>query len=170
MLDTLKEKNVSGAFFILDNLVRRNPELVIRMAQDGHAVCNHTSNHKDMTKLGYEQFSEEITSLEKFTAEKTGVSMAKFYRPPEGKISKENLEFAEKLGYKTVMWSLAYADWDNSKQPSPEYAKKLLADNTHNGAVILLHPTSHTNALILPEMIDYWREQGYRFGTPEELF
>ena len=76
---------------------------------------------------------------------------------------------AQELGYKTIFWSLAYADWDNNNQPDPDAAIKKLLDNTHPGAVILLHPTSATNAKILPELIRKWRELGYRFGTLDEL-
>lgn len=91
--------------------------------------------------------------------------MAKFYRPPEGKFNEQNLACAKRLGYTTVFWSLAYADWDNNKQPSPDYAKKLLCDNIHNGAVVLLHPTSKTNADILDELLTIWESEGYRFGS-----
>ena len=37
--------------------------------------------------------------------------MIKFYRPPQGKYSEENLKMAKELGYKTFFWSLAYVDW-----------------------------------------------------------
>ena len=76
---------------------------------------------------------------------------------------------AQSLGYKTVFWSFAYADWDNAKQPSEESAIKKILDNTHNGAIILLHPTSSTNAAILPRLIKEWRAMGYRFGSLDEL-
>ncbi len=170
ILNILKEENVKGAFFILDNLILRNPELVIRMAEEGHLLCNHTLKHRDMTKIHDEAaFSEELAALERLYKEKTGKEMAKFYRPPEGRFSEENLKMAQKLGYKTVFWSLAYADWDNDRQPSLEEAKKKLLSNTHNGAVILLHPTSSTNAAILKDLIREWRSLGYSFGTLYEL-
>jgi peptidoglycan-N-acetylmuramic acid deacetylase len=73
------------------------------------------------------------------------------------------------MGYKSIFWSFAYADWDNAKQPSPEKAIKKILDNTHNGAIILLHPTSKTNVDILPELIKSWRDMGYDFGTLDEL-
>ena len=147
ILDVLDEQDVVGAFFILENLIVRNTELVKRMAEDGHTVCNHTLRHKDMTKVSsVEEFAAELRALEELYKEKTGQEMAKFYRPPEGKFDEKTLKYANDLGYKTIFWSLAYADWDNNKQPDPEASKKLLLDNIHNGAVILLHPTSTTNA------------------------
>ena len=170
ILDVLKRENVKAAFFVLEHLVIKNEELVKRMADEGHTVCNHTASHKDMSKVEtIEEFSAELSALEKIYFEKTGTEMARFYRPPEGRYDEKSLMFADKLGYKTIFWSLAYADWDNNNQPSKEKAMKILLDNIHNGAIILLHPTSATNAEILPEFISAMREQGYRFATLEEL-
>ena len=170
ILDILKEEQVLGAFFILGNLIQKNPELIRQMTEDGHTVCNHTNHHKDMTRMDcIEEFQRELESLETLYREATGKELSKFYRPPEGKFDERSLSFASELGYTTVFWSLAYADWDNQKQPSPTVAKKILLDHLHNGAVILLHPTSQTNALILKELIVTLKAQGYRFGTMDEL-
>ena len=79
------------------------------------------------------------------------------------------LEYVQSLGYKTVFWSFAYADWDNQRQPSADQALRWIMDNVHNGAVILLHPTSATNAEVLPQVIKQLKAQGYRFGTLHEL-
>ena len=170
VLDILKEKKVRAAFFILAHLIKKNTDLVLRMADEGHLVCNHTVSHKDMTRYqSIEEFGAELKELEKIYSEYTGRKIAAYYRPPEGKFSEENLKFAQQLGYKTIFWSLAYADWDNSNQPDPEYAYNLIIDNIHNGAIILLHPTSRTNAEILGRVIDKLREEGYSFGTLDQL-
>ncbi len=165
ILDTLKKHNAEGAFFILENLINRNPELVMRMRDEGHLVCNHTAKHKDMTKLSESEIAAELHALEKLYAEKIGGELAPFYRPPEGKFDRKSLCVAKKCGYATAFWSLAYADWDNNKQPDPEAAKKLLCDHIHNGAVLLLHPTSKTNADILDALLCQWESEGYRFGS-----
>lgn len=171
ILDVLKEKQVPSAFFILINLIETSPELVKRMGSEGHTVCNHTAHHKDMTKItDINDFENELEILNAAYKDLTGDQMPKYYRPPEGKFTKSNLEFAKELDYKTVFWSFAYADWDNGHQPSESYAKKKILDNIHNGAVILLHPTSATNAAILGEIIDEVRLQGYEFGTLDELY
>ncbi len=170
IVDTLIREKVPSAFFVLDNIILKNTELIEKMAENNCLICNHTLKHKDMTKVTTkEEFAEELYSLEKVYREKTGREMSKYYRPPEGKFNEQNLKFAKELGYKTIFWSLAYADWDNDNQPSREYAKKKILDNTHNGAIILLHPTSSTNAEILPELIQEWKNQGYRFGSLDEL-
>ena len=140
------------------------------MICEGHSVVNHTAKHKDMSRIvTKEVFSNELKKLENLFLEKYGVSMQKIYRPPEGKFSEENLQWAKELGYKTVMWSFAYADWDNDRQVSPSKAKKLILENIHNGEVMLLHPTSHTNAIILKDLITTLKNDGYRFSTVEEL-
>ena len=170
ILDTLKEEKVSAAFFVLDHMILSETALVKRMVAEGHLVCNHTAKHRDMTQIRTkEKFSEELRALERLYEEKIGGQMKKYYRPPEGKLSEENLVFLQELGYKTVMWSFAYADWDNHRQPDPEDAKKKILDNTHNGEVVLLHPTSATNAEILLECIKEWKRLGFRFGTLDEL-
>ena len=170
ILDTLAQKQVSGAFFILGNLIWKNPELVRRIADEGHLVCNHTLMHKDMSAISdFEQFRGELEALETEYSNCTGRELSRFFRPPEGRFCADTLRFAERLGYKTVFWSFAYEDWDNQNQPSEEYAINKILSNTHDGAVILLHPNSKTNADILPELIFKWKEMGYEFCTLDEL-
>lgn len=171
ILDTLKEKQVPAAFFLVGNYIRQSPDLVRRMVAEGHTVGNHTMHHYDMSRLSDKAaFSKELTDLEALYKETVGQELPKFYRPPQGIYSEENLKMAQELGYQTVFWSLAYVDWNNDAQPTREAAFAKLLPRTHNGAVVLLHSTSKTNAEILGELIDKWKEAGYRFGTLEELF
>ena len=166
ILDVLKNHGAKGAFFVLENLIKKNTELVKRMKNEGHLVCSHTSKHPDMTsKTTFEEFKKELESLENVYKEYTGKKLDRFFRPPEGRFNERTLVFAEKAGYKTVFWSCAYADWDNNRQKSPEYAKELLKKNTHPGMILLLHPTSATNAEILDEMLTYWENEGYSFAS-----
>ncbi len=169
ILDVLKEEEVPAAFFVLGNLIGKNTELVMRMEDEGHLVCNHTFIHKNMSLLNEKEFRDEIMHLESFYKEKTGRELAKFYRPPEGSFSRENLVWAKDMGYKTVFWSFAYMDWDNQKQPSREYAMNKIKENLHNGEIMLLHPTSKTNAEIMKEMIEYIKGEGFRFASLEDL-
>ena len=171
ILDILKEKKVPAAFFLVGNYIEKNADLVRRMAEEGHIVANHTMHHYDMSALTDKNaFQKELTALEDVYREKTGKELAKFYRPPQGVYSPENLEMARELGYKTVFWSLAYVDWNNDSQPTRQQAFEKLLPRTHPGAIILLHSTSQTNGEILEELIAKWEEEGYRFGTLEELF
>lgn len=171
ILDTLKKHNVPAAFFLVGDYLEAEPELVQRMVNEGHLVGNHTWSHPDMSRMADKQsFSAELEQVEALYKEITGKEMEKFYRPPQGVYSKENLEQAKELGYKTVFWSLAYADWDNQKQPSVDEAFSKLLPRTHKGAVILLHATSKTNAAILDELLTRWKDMGYTFASVSELF
>ena len=171
ILDVLKEQEVKAAFFLVGHYIQRNADLVRRMVEEGHIVGNHTMHHSDMSKLSDpEAFAKELKDLETLFQETTGQELPKYYRPPQGIYSQENLKMAQELGYKTVFWSLAYVDWNNDAQPSKAEAFQKLLPRTHPGAVVLLHSTSETNAEILEELIEKWKSEGYRFGTLEELF
>jgi peptidoglycan-N-acetylmuramic acid deacetylase len=171
ILDVLKNHQVPAAFFLVGNYIEKNPDLVKRMVSEGHTVGNHTMHHPDMSKLSDKAaFSKELTDLEQLFQEVTGKSLPKYYRPPQGIYSQENLSMAKELGYKTVFWSLAYADWNNDRQPTKEQAFSKLLPRVHNGAIVLLHSTSKTNAEILDELLTKWKEMGYRFAPISELF
>jgi len=171
ILDVLKAHRVPAAFFLVGHYLEQNPALVQRMTNEGHLVGNHTWSHSDMAQiLDQETFARELQQVADKYREITGLEMAKYYRPPQGTYCEENLAMAQAMGYKTVFWSLAYVDWNNDSQPTPEQAFAKLLPRTHNGAVVLLHSTSTTNAAILDELLTKWEEQGYRFGTLEELF
>lgn len=139
-----------GTFFILPNLVKSNTALVKRMHEEGHLVGNHSYSHKNMSNMPFEAFEKEITDLEALYAEYTGYTMSKLFRPPEGAFTEQTLQ-TRAAGLTAVFWSFAYADWDNNKQPDPQAAKEKILSNVHNGMVMLLHPTSATNAAILED-------------------
>ena len=171
ILDILKKHDVKAAFFLVGNYIEKNADLVRRMVQEGHIVGNHTMHHPDMSKISDpDSFSKELKDLEDLFRETTGKELPKFYRPPQGTYSEKNLKMASDLGYKTVFWSLAYVDWNNDDQPTEEYAFSKLLPRTHNGAVVLLHSTSKTNAKILDRLLTQWKEDGYRFETIEKIF
>ena len=156
---------------MVGNYLEKNPDLVRRMTQEGHTVGNHTMHHPDMSKItDLSAFSKELQDLEALYTDITGEPMAKFYRPPQGIYSADNLKMAQQLGYKTVFWSLAYVDWNNERQPTAQQAFDKLLPRTHNGAVILLHSTSKTNAEILDQLLAKWKDQGYTFAPIDQLF
>ena len=171
ILDVLKAHQVPAAFFLVGNYLERNPELVQRMVDEGHTVGNHTWSHPDMSKIAdQDAFARELEKVEEKYREITGQELKKFYRPPQGIYSQENLKMAQELGYQTVFWSLAYVDWNNDNQPTAEQAFSKLIPRIHNGAVVLLHSTSKTNAAILDELLTKWEDLGYSFAPIEELF
>ncbi|MBS6195763.1 MAG: polysaccharide deacetylase family protein [Clostridiales bacterium] len=170
ILDALKKHKALATFFVVGNFLETSPELVKRMATEGHTVGNHTYHHPDMSKISSkEAFQKELSDLEALYKEITGEDMAPFYRPPQGKYSTANLEMASEMGYKTFFWSLAYVDWLEDQQPSKEQAFDKLLKRIHPGAVVLLHSTSSTNAQILDELLTKWEEMGYRFEPLSKL-
>ncbi len=170
ILDALKKHNAPAAFFVVGNMVETAPDIIRRMASEGHIVGNHTCHHPDMSAISDQAaFQKELDSLSALYEEATGQPLPHFYRPPQGKYSEENLRQAQALGYKTIFWSLAYVDWYTDNQPTAEQAYSKLLPRIHDGAIVLLHSTSRTNAEILDELLTKWEEMGYTFASLEDL-
>ena len=170
ILDALKKHHAPAAFFVVGHMVESAPEIVRRMAEEGHVVGNHTFHHPDMSSISQQDaFQKELDSLAEIYQQTTGRPLSRFYRPPQGKYSEENLKQAKALGYKTVFWSLAYVDWNTDDQPTAEQAYAKLLPRIHDGAIVLLHSTSRTNAEILDELLTKWEGMGYTFQSLEEL-
>nr|WP_238483666.1 polysaccharide deacetylase family protein [Anaerosporobacter faecicola] len=170
ILEALKKHKVSGTFFVVGHFLETSPDLVKQMVAEGHTVGNHTYHHRDMGAISDPaEFEKEMVDVEKLYEEITGQKMVKFYRPPQGKYSVENLKLAQSLGYKTFFWSLAYVDWNVDAQPSKEEAFNKLLKRIHPGAIVLLHSTSKTNGEILDELLTKWEEMGYTFKSLADI-
>ena len=170
ILDTLKKHNAPAAFFVVGNMIESAPDLIRRMVAEGHIVGNHTYHHPDMSSISDQAaFQKELESLEALFQETTGQTMSKYYRPPQGKYNVENLRQAKALGYKTILWSLAYVDWYVDDQPTPEQAYSKLLPRIHDGAIVLLHSTSRRYAEILDELLTKWEEMGFSFASLDQL-
>lgn len=170
ILAALKKHNAKATFFVVGNYIETSPDLVKKMLEEGHIVGNHTMHHPNMSKIStMEAFKKEMGDLEQLYKQATGKEIMKFYRPPQGKYSEENLKMAKELGYKTFFWSLAYVDWYQDKQPTKEQAFDKLLKRIHPGAIVLLHNTSKTNGEIIDELLTKWEEMGYTFGDIKDL-
>lgn len=171
ILDVLAAHHAPAAFFLVGNYLETAPELVQRMVDEGHIVGNHTYHHKNMSEISDpDAFAAELKAVEDAYQEITGQELPCYYRPPQGEYSPENLQMAKEMGYRTVFWSLAYVDWNVDDQPTREEAFSKLIPRIHNGAVVLLHSTSATNASILDELLTKWEDMGYRFESLDHLF
>ena len=168
ILNTLKANNVPAAFFITAHYVNTASDLVQRMIDDGHIIGNHTVNHKSMPGLSELELEKELMNLHTAIYEKFRYEM-KYMRPPKGEYSERSLNTTVKLGYVPVMWSFAYADWDENAQPSQESGIEKIIDNVHNGEIMLLHATSKTNMEILDTVIKQIRSMGYEFKSLDEF-
>lgn len=168
ILNTLKENNVPATFFITAHYVNTASDLVQRMINEGHIIGNHTVNHKSMPSLSEEELTKELMNLHTAIYEKFGYEM-KYMRPPKGEYSEKSLDITTKLGYIPVMWSFAYADWDEAKQPSHQDGINKIIKNVHNGEIMLLHATSKTNMEILDTVIKQIKDLGYEFKSLDEF-
>lgn len=168
ILNTLKQNEVKATFFITSHYLNTASELVERMINEGHIVGNHTCSHPSMPSITDEQIEKELMQLHQAVYQKFNYEM-KYIRPPKGEFNERTLKKSEELGYKTVMWSFAYFDWDEKKQPSIEESKKMIIDNFHCGEIMLLHPNSKTNSEVLDSIIKEAKNQGYQFKSLDEF-
>lgn len=168
ILDVLYENKVNAIFFITGPYLEKEEELVKRMLAEGHAVGNHTINHKSLPMLDNKDIEAETVGLDSRFYEKFNKNML-FLRPPKGEYSERSLDVTSNLGYINVFWSFAYDDWNVNRQRGWEYAFEKVTGNLHNGEIILLHAVSQDNAEALNSIIAYARDAGYEFGDVFEL-
>ena len=167
ILDVLKEENVNATFFLTGHYIKSAPNIVLRMKNDGHIIANHSNKHKDITKIKSEEIKKEITDLETMYYNLTGSHLTKFYRPPAGNFDDKSLSVVNEQGYKTMFWSLAYPDWNHNN--SVEYTVKEVMQNIHNGAIILMHAVSKSNAMALKTIINELKSEGYTISSTLNL-
>lgn len=165
LLNTLKKHNVKAVFFVTGDYMRTSPHLVKRMVREGHIVGNHTNKHVDLRKSGSNAVINDIKAWEGEYKRLIGALPAiKLYRPAYGVFTEKTVANAKNLGYKTVLWSFGYKDWDTSAQPTRSYALNKLLSNTNKGEVLLLHSVSKTNKDILNQYITTVKNKGLNFS------
>jgi peptidoglycan-N-acetylmuramic acid deacetylase len=171
ILDTLRDKGVPAAFFVTRTYIRDDPELTVRMAEEGHIVANHSSTHPadGLPSLTDEEVFKELSDTAEFYYENIGYTMDPFFRPPAGIYSERTLALTNNMGYTTVFWSFAHVDWIVDDQPTAAETHKKVMNELHNGMIILLHVVSKANTDALPGIIDAIHAEGYEFGTLYEL-
>ena len=135
ILDVLKEKDVNAAFFCTLPQVKAEPELIKRMIDEGHIVGNHSVTHPSFAEISREQMIEEINGMNLYLKENYNYSEP-YFRFPKGEYNEVALAVVDSLGFISVFWSLAYADWDLNNQKGAEYAHNTVVSRLHPGAVI----------------------------------
>lgn len=169
ILDILKEKNVSAAFFLNGQFIKTAPELVKRMIDEGHIVGNHGANHATMSKLSIEELFYEVESNnELLRSQVPDAPYMTYFRPPAGSCSEWDLALYREMELECVLYSWAYYDYAVDAQPSPDSALKQMKSGLHNGEVMMLHCVGQTNVTVLGEFIDWVRDEGYRIGDIRE--
>ena len=169
ILDTLKKHNAQAVFFVTKSYIRDAKDLVVRMKEEGHLVGNHTVTHPNLANCSTEKVVKELTECADYMKEKTGYSMDPFMRPPEGAYSEKSLQITQDLGYKTILWSIAYLDWDTANQPGKDYVVDHFTKYHHNGAIPLIHVVSESNMQALDDVLTMLENEGYRFASVTEL-
>lgn len=162
ILDTLREKDVKAAFFVTGQFVKENPELIKRMASEGHIIGNHSLSHPSLPEVSIEKLKSELLELDRLVYGICGVH-TKFLRAPRGEYSERTLAITRDMGYTNVFWSQAYVDWNNDV--SAEDAFSSITSGLHSGCVLLLHAVAKGNADSLGRVIDHARKEGYVFKS-----
>lgn len=169
ILDTLKEKGEKAIFFVTKAFLDSDPDLAIRMKEEGHMVGNHSLYHPSFPTKKVEEVQKEILGCEEQFKQISGYDMDKFIRPPMGEYSQRTLKITQDLGYTSIFWSMAYPDYDVNNQPGKKFVVDYFKDYYHNGAITLIHTISESNTEALGDVIEYLKEKGFRFGTLDEL-
>lgn len=169
VLDVLKEKQVPAAFFVTGHFIKDQPELLKRMAGEGHVIGNHSWSHPDMSQVPDQKIAEELEKVKQGVAEVAGQKEMRYLRPPRGIFSDRVLAVSKQQGYTSVFWSVAYKDWDTEDQKGWRHAYDKVMAQLHPGAVLLLHSVSRDNAEALGKIIDDARQQGYTFKSLDQL-
>lgn len=168
ILDTLKEKSVPAAFFCTLDYLEDAPEFAARMINEGHIVGNHSTTHpSDSSALSREELAWELLGVHNYLRTNFGYK-SQYFRFPTGTYSENAVELVDSVGYRSVFWSIAHADWDPQNQPGVSKSFETVTSRLHPGAVILLHACSPDNAAILGDFIDYAESQGYEFKSLDE--
>ncbi|MGI5823829.1 MAG: polysaccharide deacetylase family protein [Dethiobacteria bacterium] len=165
ILKVLKEHNLKTTFFLTGFWVEKYPEMVQKIAEEGHEIGNHTFTHPHLNSLAAEEIKEELNKVGKMIFELTK-KRPDLFRPPFGEYNNNVLTTAEKAGYRTIQWSIDSLDWQElGKEPMV----KRVTENLHPGAIVLFHNNGLYTVEALPEIISNIKEQGYEILPISEL-
>ncbi|MDK1345585.1 polysaccharide deacetylase family protein [Streptomyces sp. 378] len=166
LLDILKEKQVPATFFLLGKRhIEKYPELVRRMADEGHEVANHTWDHKILTKLRPEEIREELERPNEEIARLTG-RRPTLMRPPQGRTDDTVHAVCRELGLSEVLWSVTAKDYQTTD--SDLITRRVLDQSSRDG-IILLHDLYDGTVPAVPGIIDALKERGFVFVTVPQL-
>ncbi|MBC7764887.1 MAG: delta-lactam-biosynthetic de-N-acetylase [Hyphomonadaceae bacterium] len=169
ILDTLKANHVKAAFFITGEFIKTQPNLVKRMVAEGHTIGNHSVTHPSMPEITDDsKLQAEILGVERTFHDMFGKKMT-YFRAPRGEYSERTLAITKSLGYRSVFWSFAYADWDTKAQKGADNAYNVVMNRLHPGEVLLLHAVSKDNTEALDRIIKAVQARGYVFKTLDEM-
>ena len=167
ILDILKEHQAKATFFLLGEWVNENPDLVRRMASEGHEVANHSYSHPRFTWLNEEEVRREIEITQTAIAEAVGRASAALFRPPYGSYNSAVVNIVKEMGYgAVVMWNIDTRDWSGI---SAEAISDHVLERVSPGAVVLFHLHAAHTPEALAELIPALKSRGYRLSTIGEV-
>ncbi|MET8131327.1 polysaccharide deacetylase family protein [Streptomyces sp. NPDC005251] len=166
LLDILKEKKVQATFFLLGKRhIEKYPELVRRMADEGHEVASHTWDHKILTRISPAEIREELRrpneEIERLTGHKPTLM-----RPPQGRTNGTVQKIAREQGLAEILWSVTAKDYRTND--SGLIRERVLQQSSRDG-IILLHDLYPGTVPAVPGIIDALKERGYVFVTVPQL-
>ncbi|MET7616030.1 polysaccharide deacetylase family protein [Streptomyces sp. NPDC005408] len=166
LLDTLKEKKVHATFFLLGkNHVVKHPDLVRRIADEGHEVANHTWSHRRLDKLSADEIRDELSRTQDAIAKITG-HRPTLMRPPQGRINDDVTQVSRELGLAQILWSATAKDFSTTDS---ELIKSRILEQAGRDGIILLHDIYDGTVPAVPGIIDELKRRGYTFVTVPEL-
>jgi peptidoglycan-N-acetylmuramic acid deacetylase len=168
LIKSLKDNNAKANFFIAGYNVKKNPDFVRRLVEDGHLVANHTMTHTDMNLQTDEQVKQEIVDYEKLYKEVTGKEIQPYFRFPYGRYNMHLLSMVSEMGYTSVFWSTAMKDWVPRKNGAEDPYNDIMG-NLHDGNIVLIHQGSPENIEALDRIIKGIRKAGYELALLTDI-
>ncbi|MBX9393890.1 polysaccharide deacetylase family protein [Streptomyces sp. TRM72054] len=166
LLDILKEKQVPATFFLLGKRhIEKYPELVRRMADEGHEIASHTWDHKILTRLEPDEIREELQRPNEEIERLTG-RRPTLMRPPQGRTNDTVHEICRELGLAEVLWSVTAKDYTTNDSA---LIRQRVLDQAGRDGIILLHDIYQGTVPAVPGIIDALKERGYVFVTVPQL-
>ncbi|HLR74259.1 MAG TPA: polysaccharide deacetylase family protein [Virgibacillus sp.] len=164
ILTVLKEYHLKATFFIEGKWAKENANYVKMIDEQGHVIGNHAYNHPDMARLSQQEINEQIVETNNIIKAIVGKE-PRLFAPPSGSFNDEVVKQAHELNMETILWTVDTIDWKN---PSVDVMINRVMSNIHQGAMILMHPTSPV-ANGLSMLIEDIKSKDYRIGTVDQL-
>lgn len=165
VLTELKKHDVKATFFCIGKNIDSNPELFQKIKNGKHSIGNHTMNHINGWKSETNEYIRNVIKCAEILSQKY-ISKSLLFRPPYGKIKKEQSKILRKLGYKIIMWDVLSADFDSTI--TPDKCLKNVIGNVRSGSVIVFHDSikaSQNLKFALPRTLSFLKEKGYVFDV-----
>ena len=162
LLDGLNERGVHATFFVVGCQVVKDPDIVTRMAAEGHQVGNHSYDHKELDKLSAQEAAQDMQKNDQLLQELLGEGDY-WVRPPYGLLSEEE---SSALTVPIINWSVDTEDW---KSKDAGKILDIIYRDTGDGDIILLHDRYLNSVSAALQAVDHLQQQGYRFVTVAEL-